>query len=361
MKISKMPSGSYRTVVAVGRDATGKRIVKTFTAKNKTELRLKVDEALEKYKNTKSFSDTFGNVAVSYMDAMKPVVSPNTHREYHSRYGTLSSVVPWFMDKKVYDIRTDDVQKVINTLLSPHTVTMRKGRAKEAKEYEMKGCSPKTAKNYCGYISGVLRNCGIVLPPIKLPEKVAADIYVPTDAEMKKVLAKAEGELSICVRLASFCLLREGEVCTLLISDFNGNVCHVCKDVGYPKGGGMIVKPTPKTYCSNRYIECPASLVSDIMEQGYVTHYTPKTLRKKFKKLLVESGVPDFRFHDLRHYGVSTLHAQGIPDAYIMKRGGWSTPSTLQKVYRHVLADQDKKLTQKANKHFDKMFSGEKP
>ena len=361
MKITKTKSGSYRTVVAVGKDEVGKRIVKTFTAKSKQELRLKVDEALEKYKNVRAYADTFRSVAKEHMAVNRPITSPNTYREYLSRFNTMSDVVPWFMDLRVYDITVNDIQLALNAFLKPHVVKMAKGKAKEPKEYVVPPCKTKTLANYYGYITGVLRHRQIVLPPAKLPEKQIYDIYVPSDEEVKAILENVEGELSICVRLAAFGLLREGEVCALQLSDIRGRVIHVHADIAHDVDLGEVIKPTPKRSASNRYIECPQSLIDDIMAQGYVTHYSPKTVRKKFKQLLVKSGVHDFRFHDLRHWGASTLHAQGVPDAYIQKRGGWSTVATLQRIYRHTLADQDKKMTELANAHFDKMFSENTP
>lgn len=363
MKITKTKSGSYRTVIAVGQDENGKRIIRTITGKTKEETRLKANNALDKFKNAKGVTDSFRNVALDHMAVNKPIVSPNTYREYKSRFGNLNDVVPWFMDKKVYDISNQDVQLVLNAFLKPHVVKMAKGKNAKVKEYVMDQCKPKTIKNYYAYITGVLKHRGLTLPPAKLPEKQIPDIYVPSDTEMKAVFKNVEGdmELSICVRLASVCLMREGEVCALTTEDIRDNIIHISKDVAYEDGVGMIIKPTPKKSASNRYIECPQSLIDDIMAQGYVTHYSPKTVRKKFKQLLVKSGVHDFRFHDLRHWGASTLHAQGVPDAYIQKRGGWSTVATLQRIYRHTLADQDKKMTELANAHFDKMFSVEKP
>lgn len=361
MKISKMPSGSYRTVVAVGKDENGKRIIWTITGKTKEETRLKANNALDKFKNAKGVTDSFRNVALDHMAVNKPIVSPNTYREYKSRFGNLNDVVPWFMDKRIYDITTQDIQMVLNAFLKPHVVKMAKGKNAKVKEYVMDPCKPKTVANYNAYITGVLKHRGLTLPPAKLPEKQIYDIYVPSDTEIKAILENVEGEMSICVRLAAVGLLREGELCALQLSDIRGRVIHVHADIAHDVDLGEIIKPTPKRSASNRYIECPQSLIDDIMAQGYVTHYSPKTVRKKFKQLLVKSGVHDFRFHDLRHWGASTLHAQGVPDAYIQKRGGWSTVATLQRIYRHTLADQDKKMTELANAHFDKMFSGDTP
>ena len=62
-----------------------------------------------------------------------------------------------------------------------------------------------------------------------------------------------------------------------------------------------------------------------------------------------------FRFHDLRHYSASIMHAIGIPDQYIMARGGWKTDTVLKAVYRNVINDEQKKFTDKINSHFTTM------
>ena len=72
------------------------------------------------------------------------------------------------------------------------------------------------------------------------------------------------------------------------------------------------------------------------------------TQRMKRTKL----GIERFRFHDLRHYSASIMHAIGIPDQYIMERGGWATDATLKKVYRHALQDKNQEMINKANDYF---------
>lgn len=65
-------------------------------------------------------------------------------------------------------------------------------------------------------------------------------------------------------------------------------------------------------------------------------------------------GLEDiYNFHSTRHYCVSSLHANGLPDAYIMERGGWPTPDVLIYVYRHTISDETAALTDRALNHFD--------
>ena len=360
MKITKTPSGSYRTVLSLGIDPdSGKRLFKTVTAKSKPELQSKAAEITAMYENITFSTSTFYSAALEHIEMLKPTRSQNTITDYESRLRTLNAVCPEFCRLKLHQIHTQEVQKVINRFLTPHKAVYRKPYTKEAKEYEMKAVSEKSARNYWSFIRTVLKANEYEIKAPTFPQKVLPEIYVPDNNEMRTLLNAAEGELSICLRLAVFGMMREGEICALGLEDFNGNIAHVSKGVAYHHGGGYSIKSYPKTTKSNRYIELPDQLVKDIMAQGYVTHFNPKVLRKRFKKLIAECGLHDFRFHDLRHYSVSALHSKNIPDQYIQKRGGWSTPRTLQAVYRHTLADVDKSMTEIAINHFNSLV--EKP
>ena len=46
------------------------------------------------------------------------------------------------------------------------------------------------------------------------------------------------------------------------------------------------------------------------------------SLQRDWKKGLIESGIEDFAFHDLRHFYVSRLRLAGIPDFLIQRQVG---------------------------------------
>ena len=50
-------------------------------------------------------------------------------------------------------------------------------------------------------------------------------------------------------------------------------------------------------------------------------------------------GVQPFRFHDLRHFAVSQLIAQGAKILQISRIAGHADPSITLKVYSHLFAD----------------------
>ena len=93
----------------------------------------------------------------------------------------------------------------------------------------------------------------------------------------------------------------------------------------------------------------PHFVVEAIRKKGYVTKLTPHQISNYFQKKQMSLGVePPYCFHSLRHYNASFLHSQGIPDAYIMARGGWASPHVMQRVYRHALQDKVAGMEQKA-------------
>ena len=168
--------------------------------------------------------------------------------------------------------------------------------------------------------------------------------------------------------------LRIGEALALTAADLDmyNKVIHVNKT--YDANNRSV--GTPKTLCSIRdvYIQpelepiCRDLLLTaklESMAYGVRTpllffnrngnHINPfsynKYLRERSEKLIGRR----ITAHTLRHYSASIQHALGIPDSYIMQRGGWGNDGTLKAVYRHALADKTKEMDDIANQHFNEL------
>lgn len=48
------------------------------------------------------------------------------------------------------------------------------------------------------------------------------------------------------------------------------------------------------------------------------------------------------------------MHAMGVPEAYVMERGGWKTNVVLNQVYRGTRSDFSKKYAKETNDYFGK-------
>lgn len=342
-KAKKLPSGSWRCLVYDYTDEFGKRHYKSFTSNNpspagKREAELLAAEYAAE-KETKKISGKnieFKDALSEYILKKEPVLSPSTIRGYKNIENGLLKNYANFCSLKVCDIEPDHIQELINELSTKRT--------------------PKTVRNYHGLISSVLSSNGSNLKlNTTMPKKVRPDLYIPSDADIKKLVqAVKDTELEIPVLLGAFCTMRRGEICGLSIDDIDGNIIHVHHSLVQGADKELHLK-TPKTESSDRYIEAPSFVIEKIQKQGYVTKLKPHSITIMFQRVLNNNNIPHFRFHDLRHYSASVQHALGIPDAYIMQRGGWSSDTVLKSVYRHAMNDRQKEMNQKTNSHFEEL------
>ena len=60
---------------------------------------------------------------------------------------------------------------------------------------------------------------------------------------------------------------------------------------------------------------------------------------RDFKAFLARAGLPDIRFHDLRHSCASLLAANGVPARMAMEILGHTNIATTQNIYTHVYGD----------------------
>ena len=191
-----------------------------------------------------------------------------------------------------------------------------------------------------------------------LPAKKRPELYCPSDDDVKKLLEHIKGtDLEIAVMLAAFGPLRRGEICALTSDDIHGNTITVSKSMVQGPDNQWYIKQ-PKTYGSYREIDFPDFVIDRIKDiNGKIVNATPSRISGLFIKAITETDVPRFRFHDLRHYAASIMHAIGVPDQYILKRGGWISDNVMKSVYRNAIDSETVKQNKKINDHFKALSS----
>lgn len=199
-------------------------------------------------------------------------------------------------------------------------------------------------------VGSVLRQNGYQVPNVTLPTRTRPKLNVPDSTEVKLLFNVVKNtRWEVPVLLAALGPLRRGEIVAASVDDLSGNILYVHRSAIINEKGKQIIKEFPKTDSSNRYIVLPDYLADKIRAQGYVTRMSLGQISDSFGTMLSENGLPPFRFHDLRHAFVLIAHAAGIPDAYIMSRGGWSTAYTMTNVYHHTLDESKKKMEARIN------------
>ena len=339
-KAKKLPSGSWRCLVYDYTDPTGKRIYKSFTCEDpspagKRKAEFEAAAFADSKKSSRESVDniTFGDALDKYIASRESVLSPRTVMDYKR---IRNNEAPELMRTGIYDVTQDLIQRIIND---------------DAKKH-----SPKTVRNTHGLISAVLKSCRPEFAlNTRLPKAQKPDLYIPSDEEIKRLISHIrDTDMELPVLLAAFGPMRRGEICALDTDNISGNIVHVCKNMVLKESGGRnYVIKAPKSYSSDRYIEYP-DFVAKLWKGklGRITELSPDNITDKFAVLLKAAGIHHFRFHDLRHYCASVQHAMGIPDAYIMQRGGWGSDAVLKNVYRHAMSDRQKEMNNKANDYF---------
>jgi len=334
-KAKKLPSGSWRVQVYDCTDADGKKHYASFTCGTKKEAEfLAAEFALEKNRSKRPADMTVGKAIEKYIESKQNVLASSTLIGYNKM-------------RKLYYSDLEDL--ALKNLTNESVQVWVSGLAKEH--------SPKTVSNArVLLVSALDMFCPDLRIKVTLPARKKPDLYTPSDADVQQLLNHIKGkELEIAVLLAAYGPMRRGEICAVTSDDVKGNVITVNKSMTEVPGGGWDIKQ-PKTYSSYREIEYPQFVIDRIAGiEGRLVKATPEQITSRFRRAVKFSGVPKFRFHDLRHYAASIMHALGVPDQYIMARGGWATDGVMKSVYRSTIDDQTALNNAKIFDHFEKI------
>lgn len=321
MKIEKLPSGSYR----IRKMYKGKTYTVTTEYKPTQKEALKLLSDVMENDRIKADHMTFRQAAQKYIEMKNNVLSPRTIKEYTETPNRLSN---HFCDMLVSDIKQSDIQKEINDL--------------------SKNKSPKTVRNYHGFISAVL---GIYRPELKitttLPQKLKNAPYIPSDEDVRRILEYTKGSrYEVAIMLACYGM-RRSEICALTLDDIDGDKISINKAMVQDKNKEWVTKST-KTTSSTRTIIVPQKVIDTITERGYIYKGSPDRITHYLSKVQEELDIPHFSIHKLRHYFASKMSALNIPEEDILKMGGWETDHVMKGVYRHALEDKENKAQREA-------------
>lgn len=321
MDAKQLPSGNWRVQVSLGKDANGKRIRKSVTAKKKADA-LRLAKALVplEYDDSMLVMDACSE----FLRIRGPELSPSTVRGYMGTYR--QKILPHkIAHLKLSSLKTPIVQAWIS---------------------EMKA-SPKTKRNHLGFLTAVVRFYDEDKRfRVKIADVEQDELYTPTMQEINKVLTLLDEQTQRAALLGVFGL-RRGEICALDASDIDRehNLIRISKDVVKDDSGKWIVK-APKTRKSVRWVEIPKSLIDILPKEGPIISISPDMVTNRFARAVKQAGVPHFRLHDLRSFFASiSISTLGVAEKSVQDIGGWKTSHVLKKHYERSISDQRRKDT----------------
>ena len=198
----------------------------------------------------------------------------------------------------------------------------------------------------------------------------ASPCKVPPE-EVRAAADAMPARLRIAVLLAAWCQTRLGELTGLQRRDLDLDAMpatlRIERQVQYLAGEGSVELP-PKSAAGVREIVIPASLVPALRShlESYVepsgTSWLlssersprlplhPNTLRNAWERAREDAGIPWFKFHDLRHTGLTIFAQQGATLAELLHRGGHSDVDVALR-YQHATRERDAALTSRMDSH----------
>ena len=274
-KAKKLPSGSWRVLLYVGTDESGKKKRKSITAATRKEAELLAAQYLNNRREEPA-EMTVGKAIDKYIESKSNILSPTTISGYKGiRKNNLQSL----MDIKLTDITRQAVQQAIN--------------------HDAVCLSPKSISNAYGLLSAAL---GVYAPDfnckVTLPKKQKKIKELPKPEEVFNAIKGTEIELP-CL-LAMWLSLRMSEVRGLRKSDIqNGKI--IIQNSVVTADGKRVEKSATKTYDSTRIEDLP-QYISDLInkvETEYITELSGQAIYKRFVRLLDKNGLPHMTFHVL--------------------------------------------------------------
>lgn len=155
--------------------------------------------------------------------------------------------------------------------------------------------------------------------------------------------------------------LRLGEICGLMWSDFDGRkgTLSISRTLRKEKGGRLVAGDT-KTYAGTRTILLPTSTAERLRLRKKTSYspwifhdplrpetlLNPGTAYRQLKKVLQETGLPELRFHDLRHTFATHALASGVDAKTLSGILGHTKASFTLDTYTHTTGDMQRRAAE---------------
>lgn len=338
MKAQLLPSGSYRVQVYCGRDANGRKVMKSFTAKYEWEA-LKMATDYTNNTITISTNKTVYQALDEYINIKDNILSPASLKSYRTIKDTRLQLI---RDIPIADLKPIDIQRAVN--------------------YDAQRLTRKSIKSALGLLKSAcsMHDVEINLKKITLPSQPKKKGYIPTDTQVIEMIMGTDIELP-CL-LAMWLSLRISEIRGLQFRDVSSDGKFIT--IQRTKIGlnhGDVVRDVTKTEGSTRTNRLPKYLY-DLIQQiphtkdtDFIVPQCYEVIRRKFKALTSAKGY-DITFHTLRHEFATTLNDLGVPPDYIQKLGGWSTDNVMKSVYTHTTLAKEQEYQDTIDKHFNSLI-----
>lgn len=354
--VRKREDGRWEGRIVVGHKENGDSIFRYIYADTQKELTARLRQNINAYQGvdlTEESSMTLSQWLDKWLEEyVKGTIRDSTLEGY--RRDLNNHVKPYLGEKPLRKITAADLRSLYQKLLE-------RGRMKGGNHEA--GLSPTTVRSIHNIIHHALRTAaengllpanpadGVIPPKIVRGTK---SILNREQLDRFKAAVKQDWGWRDFFLTELTTGLRRGELCGLKWSDFDeeAGTLNVCRTIHARKGGG-VEEGTTKTYAGTRTILLPSSTAQLLREQkkSAMTEWifpnplcpeqpvSPGSAYRRLKGLLKEAGLPDLRFHDLRHTFATHALASGVDAKTLSGILGHTKASFTLDTYTHVTGD----------------------
>ena len=361
--VRKREDGRWEGRIVVGHKENGDSIFRYIYADNQKELTAKLRQNIDAYQGVDLTEDcrmTLAEWLDRWLEQMALTLRPSTLEQHRGNFDR--HVKPYLGQKKLTQLTAADLRELYRTLLERGRIGPRRDSGP--------GLSPTTVRGIHAALHQALRaavdqglmpgNPAEQAEPPKIAHKA---LCILSQEQMEIFLAATDRdpvwrdffytELTTGLRL--------GEICGLMWSDFDGRkgTLSVSRTLHKEKGGRLVAGDT-KTYAGTRKILLPSTTAERLAEQKKHSYsqwifsnplhpeapLNPSTAYRQLKKILRETGLPELRFHDLRHTFATHALASGVDAKALSGILGHTKASFTLDTYTHTTGDMQKRAAE---------------
>ena len=317
--VRKKDDGRWEGRIVIGHKENGDSIFRYIYAPTQKELTAKLRQEITAYQGVDLTEDsklTLNEWMDYWLDAiMAGTIRPSTLNGYR-RYADLY-IKPYLGDKQISKITPTDVQKMYEVLKA-------RGRVKEHAQYghQLSGSMVHSIHTMFHEAMKAAKESHIIAKNptenIPVPKANPKPKQILNDDQLEQFMEAIKHDAVwhdfFYTELTTG--LRRGELCGLMWADFDeaAGTLAVRRTIHTEKGGRLVAGAT-KTGRGTRNILLPAStaqLLSERKKHSWSEWIFPNPLKPEsptnprsayghLKALLDSAGLPNIRFHDLRH------------------------------------------------------------
>ena len=361
--VRRRDDGRWEGRIVIGHKKNGVPIFHHDYANTQKELMDKLHMSIERYRDVELTEDSRMTLSewldIWLEDYKEGTLRPSTlacYRQFIEAY-----IKPELGHKQISLITSQDIQRMYNRLKT-------NGRVNEHPE-EGNTLSDATVNHVHTMLHGAMKDAvrAHIIPrnPTEGPTAPKPN-YKP-----KKILNEQELEIFLdLIRKDEVWYeffytelmtgLRRGEICGLMWKDFDEKkgTLSVCRTL-HSKGMGMFALGATKTSQGTRTIILPQSIVELLRQRKKraVSQWifpqpaspelpmSPDSAYRRLKVLLKQAGLPNIRFHDLRHTFATHALTSGVDAKTLSGILGHTNASFTLDTYTHVTADMQQQAS----------------